>query len=321
MEIARNRRCTGICSSALGLHRPMNTHPHKPWQIATLLALLVVGGAYLAQRFLARQPLSALNGVPIVFYGQIEDQFGKPVGDADVKFGVRVYNGWRSTVDRGSVRADAGGRFKITGYNGESISVLPEKTGYIVRTQIGSGIYSHMWSEEQRAHPDPARPVIIKMWKAQGAEPLLQIDKRLGSVRSDSPAGIDLIEGRFVGGGEGDLDVQAECSDVSVGAGQAKAWSVRVEATGGGLIEAEQSEYPIAFRAPDVGYESSKTFKHDPSEQGITKYIFIKSRSGQVFTKLQIMFFIYDDAQDQLHIEMRGFANTNASQNWEPPAR
>lgn len=131
--------------------------------------------------------LSTFNDVPIIFYGKVEDQFSNSVAEATVNFGVRVYNGYESGVKYGQATSDANGLFTISGYKGESLGIGVKKSGYVWVSMNGSGVYSHLWPEEKRAHPDQNNPTVIKMWKLQGAEPLGDISREYKTHFTNQP--------------------------------------------------------------------------------------------------------------------------------------
>lgn len=250
--------------------------------------------------------LSNYNDMPIVFYGRLEDQFGNPVAAATVNFSIRVYNGYESTVNRAEVKADANGLFTISGYKGESLSVVPAKPGYALASTNGGGVYSQLWPEEERLHPDPNNPVIIKMWKLQGAGPLVTINQQYHLPYTNAPIYIDLLNGR-IGSALGDLKISVN---------REEAWNVRVEAVDGGLMDSGGRE-PVTYWAPDEGYLPVSTFSFPTNVMGLDRAYFVTSRNGQVFSKLHISFRFRQKPEGLLHFYLRGVASTNGSRNWE----
>ena len=79
-----------------------------------------------------REGLAALNDVPIVFYGKLEDQFGNPVVGAEITGSTIVYNGTASHGQRVVATSDANGFFQLNGGNGESLGMMPRKDGYVL---------------------------------------------------------------------------------------------------------------------------------------------------------------------------------------------
>lgn len=139
----------------------------------------------------ARLGLAGLNDVPIVFDGRLEDQFGSPVVGADIAASVRIYNGSRSTVERFSVTSDANGLFHIDYGKGEALGLVPSKEGYVLAAPSTYFKYSYMYPD--RYAPDPNNPTVIKMWKLQGAEPLVDIGQSYKIHYTNTPLYFDLV--------------------------------------------------------------------------------------------------------------------------------
>src|SRR6266536_3352506 len=152
----------------------------------------------------ARQGLSALNDVPIIYYGKLEDQFGDPVVGATIVGNTIVYNGTRSGAEHVSTRSDANGFFQITAGKGESLGIMPRKAGFALATTRTEFKYSYMYDEHFT--PDPNNPVVTKMWKLQGAEALLGIDQQYKIHFTNAPVYVDLLRGTIVPTG-GDLKI------------------------------------------------------------------------------------------------------------------
>lgn len=250
--------------------------------------------------------LSNYNDVPIDFYGKLEDQFSNPVPDATINFEVQINNGYESTVKRGHESADANGRFTISGQKGESLSVVPEKAGYAIASLNGGGRYSLLYPEEQRMHPDRNNPVIIKMWKLQGAEPLVMIKQRYSVHDTETPIYIDLLAGKLVPSG----------GDVKITVNRAQTWNVKVEAVDGGLMDSAGREL-ITYSAPLDGYLAASDFSFPTNVEGLNRGYFVMSRNGQVYSKLGISFRFQAGPDGNLTFYCNGVASTNGSHNWE----
>ncbi len=60
-----------------------------------------------------REGLATLNDMPIVFYGRLEDQFGKPVVGATVTGNTIIYSALRRGSEHVSTQSDENGLFTI----------------------------------------------------------------------------------------------------------------------------------------------------------------------------------------------------------------
>jgi hypothetical protein len=257
--------------------------------------------------------LSNYNDMPIVFYGKVEDQTRDPVAGAIVDFSIRVNNGYQSTVKRGQTVTDATGLFTVSGYKGENLSVVPNKVGYALASTNGGGKYSHLYSEEERVHPDPNSPVIIRMWKLQGAEPLVGIDQHYKLSYTDAPIYFDLLAGKVVPTG-GDIKMTVRKVPGSINSGEV--WNVQLEAINGGMIDSTGQER-ITYWAPAEGYQPIANLTFPTGVGGLSRSFFAVSRSGQVYSKLLVSFRINDETDGFMYVAFRGVANGNRSRNWE----
>jgi hypothetical protein len=266
-----------------------------------------------------REILSTYNDVPIDFYGKLEDQFGGPVVEAEVKGSIRVINGDRRGADQLTTTSDANGLFQFHG-KGQDISTMPSKKGYALASLNGGGNYSMLAPEGERLHPDPNNPVVIKMWKLQGAEPLLSINQHYKLHYTPQPIYFDLLTSEVVPNG-GDIKLIVKRPQGIISGQNRPDWSVQVEAVGGGVMDSGGQER-VAYVAPETGYESSTNFIFSTNPPykwfgGFDQGFFLMSRNGQVYSKLRFSFNINDDPDGLMSIAFRGIANTNSSRNWE----
>jgi hypothetical protein len=269
----------------------------------------------------AREVLATLNDVPIVFYGKLEDQFGNPVSGAEVTGTTIIYNGQSAGTGQASAVSDANGFFTLDAGKGESLGVIPRKPGYAIASLNGGGIYSRLWSDEERQHPDPNNPVVIKMWKLQGAEPLVQINQRYKLHLADTPVNFDLLTGKTVPNG-GDIKMTVSRSPGEVSEHNTQDWGVKIEVIEGGLFETSIGESRVTYQAPENGYQPSDAFIFSTNAPhkwsgGFDQMFFVQSRGGRVYSKLAFTFSINQQPDDYMWVELRGVANANGSRNWE----
>jgi hypothetical protein len=261
--------------------------------------------------------LAEMNDVPIIFYGKIEDQFGNPVVDVEIAASVRIYNGFRSTVDRFTVNSDANGLFRIDHGKGESLSIVPKKSGYVLATGDTFFKYSYMYGDHFT--PNENRPTVIKMWRLQGAEPLASIRKDYKLPFTNAPIFFDLIAGKVVDAG-GDLKVTINRPDGIISQQHPQSWNIDFEVIAGGFIETSDQEFSVTFAAPGNGYQTDGKFGNNNGPDLVEKFFFISSRNGQVYSKVHLLFGINDTPDGLMNITFYGMANTNGSKNWEGDA-
>ncbi len=262
--------------------------------------------------------LSTQNDIPIVFYGKLEDQFGNPVTSAQIAASVRIYNGVQSTIERFFVISDATGFFQINHGKGESLGLTPNKDGYVLASTDTFFKYSHL--ENYPYIPDQKRPAVIKMWKLQGAEPLVEIDQHYKLPFSNAPLNFDLLAGKIVPFG-GDLKIAVKRSPGVVSGRTRQDWGVQIESVNGGLMDSIGQDR-ITYAAPADGYESKMTFTFSTNAPNkwsgqFNQGFFLMSRNGQVYAKLGLSFRINETPDEFMYVNLSGVANTNSSRNWE----
>jgi|ERR1035438_1621161 hypothetical protein len=259
------------------------------------------------------------NDADIVFYGRLEDQFGNAVGNTPVNFAVRYENLNGRGVQRGQVVADENGLFKISGYRGQDLSVVPEKAGYVPLEMKGSGNYSPvLYSEDQRAHPDPNNPVVIKMWKQQGGEPLIHFSFNLRVPRDSTPVNFDFHTGTIVNAG-GDLVIRLQCP-LTPDTREQYDWQAIVQPVDGGIIS-NNERLELMFQAPDSGYESEFDIKNEkdvsPWSSTFHGGFYFKSHGGTCCGKFNLGIVIYAIRDGLVPITIDGYINPSGSRNLE----
>lgn len=260
------------------------------------------------------------NYTYIRYYGRLEDQFNNAVAGATVRFTVESpgFNWMHPDRAYGQVTSDGDGRFAITGYRGYQLNIHPEKSGYVTRNQTNSSDYHYGQSVpgEPQAHPDPQHPVISRMWKRQGEEPLVKIDSDFKVDLTNGPILIDLVTGKPVAEG-GDLKMWLIPKEGAFGEKRSEKWAVRAVAVDGGLRDMPGWEWSTTYAAPADGYEPDKLLMPEQDQQPLSWTLFVRSRGGLIHAKLAAIFQIHCPTPEQLCVRLHGFANTNRSGNWE----
>jgi len=264
-----------------------------------------------------REGLATLNDVPIIFYGRLQDQFGNPVVGAEITGSTIIYNGTESGGKRVSTVSDDNGFFHLDAGKGESLGVMPRKQGYALATTGTFFHYSYMYADHFT--PDKNNPTVIKMWKLQGAKPLVDIGKEYKLQFTNAPIFFDLVAGKIVPSG-GDIKIIVNRPEGEVSEHNPQKWSIDVEVVDGGFIETSDKEWSVTYAAPESGYQSSDTFGNNNGIGGIDKTFFVQSRNGRVYSKLGMTLLINAKEGDLVYIRFGGVANTNSSRNWEATA-
>jgi len=262
-----------------------------------------------------------LNDVPIIFYGKLEDQFGNPVVGAEITGSTIVYNGTAAGGQRVVATSDAKGFFQMNGGNGESLGMMPRKEGYVLAATNTEYKYSGFYPDSRHV-PEPDNPVVIKMWKLQGAEPLTGINQRYKLRPTDAPVNFDLLAGKIVPSG-GDIKITVSRPPGVVSQSNPQDWSVKVEAVDGGLIETSMTDARVTYAAPDNGYQPSDALIMSTTNHWsdlVQQMYFVTSRNGQVFSKVFLSMDVNANPDDPMSVTFRGTANASGSRNWEADA-
>jgi hypothetical protein len=267
--------------------------------------------------------LSTQNDIPIVFYGRVEDQFGNPVVGAEITGSTIIYNGVRAGGQKVVVTSDANGFFQLDAGKGESLGIMPKKAGYVLATTGTEFRYSHL--DAHPYVPDAGNPTVIKMWKLQGVEPLIGINKTFKLAYAGVPIFFDLVAGTTVPSG-GDLEVIITRAPglITQRKQDHRDWSIKLVPVNGGIMETDYRAAQVTFEAPADGYQDGYFVQMNHDDPGwydnIQKVFFLTSRNGQVYSKLSLDFGINDDPNGTMWFQFKGVANANGSRNWEATA-
>ena len=264
-----------------------------------------------------REMMDTQNTVLIVFYGRLEDQLGSPIVGAEVEGTTIIATGTFYGHTNVSTTSDINGFFTLDAGNGQTIGITPKKKGYAIATTKTSFDYSLRYPDH--VIPDPNRPIVIKMWKLQGAEPLVSIHQDYKLRYTDAPTNFDLLSGQTFPSG-GDLRITVNRPAGVISGSNPQDWSIAFEVIGGGFVETSPGEAGVTFFAPESGYRASGTFGKNNGPDLIDKMLFIQSRNGQVYSKVHLLFGINTRPDGFMNVTFDGVANTNGSRNWEAAA-
>lgn len=273
-----------------------------------------------------------LNHNPIEFYGRALDQFGGPVGGADVQGSILYNTGVKSGVARARTTTDAQGNFQFTGLVGQDLGIGILKEGYEYHPLHTSFSYSYFEADHKRHQPDRDHPVVFTLWKKQGAEPLIHYDRVWRFPLSTSPVRINFLSGEM-DKEEADIVVSVSRDPLRMRFGQRGfAWKAVVEVVQGGLIRVGLLDYYNL--APESGYRPQ--FEHvqeaedlQAAQMGRVKWtwreavedhFFISSRAGRNFAHVALRIRPNSDHQEgdnEALVEAEVWLNPHGSRNLE----
>lgn len=217
---------------------------------------------------------------PISFYGTVLDEVGQPIEGATVRFV------WSDISDNGTSEAtmtsDSDGLFNLTDRKGKGVSVSVSKAGYYTPSKERISSFEYANPYEPRFHrPNPSRPVVFHLRKKGRAEPLSIMDKSFRIPLDGTAVDVDLLTGKAVPEGQGNVRIQCWTSDRDPGSKRYD-WRCQVQIPNGGLLE---SNNEFDFEAPPIGYRPMDEIKMPKSHEeqwrseAIRKY-FVKLGNG-----------------------------------------
>ena len=238
-----------------------------------------------------------LGNVPVALHGRVVDQDNQPVAGAAVRLRLEV--GFLRTPSRGDTRWDGvelvtnpDGSFTLPPRKAGSISVVAIlKVGYEPSTRNPTR-FDFFRVEAPRHVPDPLNPVVFRMWRKHGAEPMAFQDVRIKIPYDGTAVVFDLVKGVQVPdpGQPGDIRVTLLRSPLNIMPGQRKFdWQATIEAIDGGLKESQDE---FMFLAPEAGYQPKIVLGFagdDPKWTADRKVSFyIHNRGGQNYGRVTL---------------------------------
>lgn len=227
--------------------------------------------------------LGGLNHKDIEFYGKVVDQAGTPLPNVAVYASVLYNTGLTSGMEKSETETDARGLFSISGMNGRTLGLSLGKVGYEYDGEKGPFHFTELVGANDRYTPDRRNPVILVMWKEQGAEPMIHFDRRRYPVPpTGSAVRIDLKSGKRVEVG-GDIVFTIWHAEAEAGQRlQRYPWKAELAVPGGGFIESTSRRM---YLAPESGYEPTLVLSQRGQEpeyqKGIEKSYYLKTASGE----------------------------------------
>jgi hypothetical protein len=196
--------------------------------------------------------------------------------------------------------------------------MMPSKEGYALASTGTMFRYSHL--QDHPFESDPNSPTIIRMWKFQGVEQLAAIDQHYKLNYGIAPITFDLLAGKIVTNG-GDIQITVSRPPGVLSGRSQQDWSLKIEVPDGGLIRTSVGEARVTYAAPEGYYQPSETFSMSQTNnmwyEAVHQMLFIRSRNGQVYAKVNFSFRINQNPDDLMYVSFRGVANANGSRNWE----
>ncbi|MBP6506013.1 MAG: carboxypeptidase regulatory-like domain-containing protein [Opitutaceae bacterium] len=259
---------------------------------------------------------------PIMFYGQVVDQDGRPLPNVNVRLNITQTQEPLPGVARDLLKyidliTDANGLFSIGEIRG-SLLVMESlnKDGYEA-PYLGNRAYWYAPPVATMQYtPKETKPEVFRMWKLQGAGKLITADKFYGVVPDGRTYAIDVInERKTEHGNVGDFKVAIK-RPAQIAQGEKYDWSCAIDGIAGGVIETDDV---FMYHAPEIGYQSHYEIgmsANDPHwSDRTTRQLYLKSREGKVYARMEVE--VLTKYQDKAVFSVKYYANPNGSRNLE----
>lgn len=279
-----------------------------------------------------RQGLRTYNHVEIEVHGKVVDQYGVPISGALITGGVSVNDGFKAgTVLTSNTVTDANGLFGISGYKGKRIGITVAKEGYAFIYTNASLKFSYLWPENERFHPDGTNPVVFRMWKLQGAEPLVSYKLDVRVPCDGSPVHLDLLHGA-VAKSAGDLEIVVDMPAASINTLRHTridkscrdfwAWGITISAPSGGLAVCDTPG--LVFGCPPSGYATSHQTSYPAGERatwrsGLSAYYYVMFQRGIriYYGFVRVEAETKTESEGKIRFKIEGYYNPSGSRNLE----
>jgi hypothetical protein len=232
-------------------------------------------------------PISAISqtaegNVPIAFYGKVVDQNALPIAGATVKLKVITSHFATATTEEKEypLETDANGAFTLTSAFGVSLFITSiQKPGYELSKKADLG---YVYALTGSFHPDPASPVVIRMWKIAGKEPLVGSAWH-GRVACDGTANrFDLYTGKPSADGTLEITCTRTPLNFEITSRQPFDYKCEVVIIGGGI---QPTADEFTYRTPESGYSPNVTIDRKPGDPkwggGLRQEFYIKTAKGE----------------------------------------
>ena len=266
-----------------------------------------------------REGLSLLNHQPIEFYGRAVDQYGEPVVGAEVRGHVQINDGYRETLEKHQTTTDSNGMFEFHGFSGRDLGIAVSKSGYLRESEhTANSYFKYSLMFREKVHkPDSANPVVFKMWKLAGAEPMVEVEGFYGVSVDGKTYTFDLLHKKKIesADGKGDLRIKVN-RPVQIEPKSKYDWSFVIEAVDGGIRETDET---FKYLAPEGGYQSFLEVPINAEDPGwserVKKSIYFRSRGGKIYGRLDIE--VFSNYQNDGVFRVKGYINPSGSRNLE----
>lgn len=231
---------------------------------------------------------------PIEFYGKAIDQFSNGVEGASVVLAWTTAIGPIPDPEK-RMLSEPNGLFSVSDIQGKRLVVDVSKEGYLSTSNSHDSFEYSDFTDELFHVPDSNNPVIFRLQKLMGAEPMYKFLTH-GKITPDgAPLVLNIKTGQI--SADGDL----ACS-VTVGPGRGDFGTADFTVTLRGLNGAEfkQSDEEFLFHAPESGYQSELALVAnvaDPNYRAAQTLRFYAKTGGGKYASVELKVTLYHNVR------------------------
>lgn len=267
----------------------------------------------------------APDNVPLTFYGKVVDQDGRPLAGAKVDLEISVGDlvpvpespaGFleRLRSDKATAQSGSNGLFSLIGFSGHGIDIKSiSKTGYKLSAKVDLS-YTYV-ATARPFHPDAKHPVVFKMWKLQGKEPLIEFSWSHKVPCDGSTNRFSLATGRLDPNGMLEICCTRVPSRLPYPGNRPFAYTFEIGVLKGGI---QPTDDDFSYSAPMSGYAPSFIESKKAGEQGwrssLKQEFYIKTAEGH-YGRLAVEWYSWQDSPT--HLMWDCSINPSGSRNLE----
>lgn len=286
-----------------------------------LLLMLSLPFSVIAQKEVGAYP----DNVPINFSGRVVDDVGLPLEGAEVVIEfvageARIMPGFPNLpvagtrTDQVILQTDKDGTFTIKNRYGHGFQIKAiNKEGYRLSQKI---VRSYAYTQTTLPfHEDPNKPVVFKMWRLRGKQPLIQSSWDHKVFCDGRTNCFEMLTGRE--NTNGSLEIMCQRSPVDRIPREGKKFDYEFEVSvKGGNIQPTDDEF--TYLAPETGYSPAFVETKKAGEAGwrgrLTQEFYFRTSEGNYGT-LTINWFA--SQANPTHLDWNCCINPSGSRNLE----
>jgi len=240
------------------------------------------------------------NANQIVFYGRVVDQYSNSVEDVVVTFNAPQPTGFlREQARSNTMRTDKDGFFEVSERTWKIKGLLLRivnisKEGYEFKSSGMNTLFQYDKVLTKCHKPDKNRPILYLIRKKESEQSVLiernNVSFNFKSNGSSNIRGFDFLESQFTGNiSRNNNSVKSPYCDLQAEASlntNTATWTVTLRACGtnDGVIVSDKKLYV----APTNGYMREYSFALEDHKTPEKKFIYVSSRNGAIYTRLEI---------------------------------